>query len=389
MRLAIYVDDIYRRDDGVLSAGLAFPLFAAGLAQELDVTLLGRLDPVPGRTHHVVPAGVEFVPLPHYADLSHPLTVARGIASTLRRFWTVLGKTDAIWLLGPHPLALLVVPLALARCRRVVLGIRQNTRQYALHRYPHRSLARFAFALLEASWRVLARVCPIVVVGPELARLYARAPRLLELVVSFVDKEDIVSEELALGRDYRDEIRLLSVGRLDPEKNPLLLADVLAELAAGGYRVRLIVCGEGPLEEKLRQRLRSLGVADRSEMVGYLPLDDGLLDVYRSSHVFVHVSLTEGVPQVLLEAWAARLPTVATDVGAVAATAGDAAMIVKPRDANGAAEAVRRVVTSPQLRARLIDAGVERLRTRTRDAQLRRLAAWLRAPTSNDERKRR
>ena len=53
-----------------------------------------------------------------------------------------------------------------------------------------------------------------------------------------------------------------------------------------------------------------------------MPIDGGLLDLYRSSHAFLHVLLTEGVPQVLIEVFASGVPVVATAVGGVAEAAG-------------------------------------------------------------------
>ncbi len=386
MRLAIYVDDVYRREHDVLSTGLSFPLFAAELAKELAlVTLLGRLDPAPGRAHHLLPPEVGFVALPHYASLSHPLEVGRGAVATLHRFWRTLGKVDAIWLLGPHPLALLVVPLALLRRRSVVLGVRQNTTEYAAHRHPGNRWAQMAFWLLEFLWRRLARVYPVVVVGPELVDLYASAPQLLDLTISFVGDEHLVSAEQIPQLSYAGQIRILSVGRIDPEKNPLLLADVLARLVGAGLDVRLLVCGEGSLEQRLNERLAELGVADRADLLGYIPVERGLEEIYRSSHVFLHVSWTEGVPQVLFEAFAARLPAVATAVGGVAKIAGDAVILIGPGDADAAAEAVRRIVDESELRARLVTRGVERARAYSRDAQVHRLAEWLQAAVIGGE----
>ena len=49
-----------------------------------------------------------------------------------------------------------------------------------------------------------------------------------------------------------------------------------------------------------------------------MPIDGGLLELYRNSHVFLHVSLDGGFPQVLVEAFASGLPAVATAVGGVA-----------------------------------------------------------------------
>src|SRR5438309_9458426 len=99
MRLAVYVDDVYRRDGKTLSVDLAFPLFIAGLADELDgVTLLGRLDPRSGRGNHVLPHDIDFIALPYYAELGSFTGVARGLTTTLLRFWRALADVDAVWL---------------------------------------------------------------------------------------------------------------------------------------------------------------------------------------------------------------------------------------------------------------------------------------------------
>ena len=80
----------------------------------------------------------------------------------------------------------------------------------------------------------------------------------------------------------------------------------------------------------MEERLRELGVADHADLLGYVPIDGGLLDLYRSSHAFLHVSWTEGLPQTLFEAFASGLPVVATAVGGVPAAVGDAALLVEP-----------------------------------------------------------
>jgi glycosyltransferase involved in cell wall biosynthesis len=167
------------------------------------------------------------------------------------------------------------------------------------------------------------------------------------------------------------------VGRLEREKNPLLLADTLAELRALDPRWRLVVAGEGPLEADLRERLRELGVEDAAELRGYVPIDGGLPELYRSSHAFLHISWTEGLPQVLFESFAAGLPVVATEVGGVPAAVGDAALLVPPGDARRPAEELARVGRDAELRARLVAAGFARVREHTLEAETLRVAEFL------------
>jgi glycosyltransferase involved in cell wall biosynthesis len=374
VRLAVYCDYAYRRDeDGDLWAELAFVRFLVALAGRFErLTLVGRLDPARGRWHHAVPADVDFQPLPHYRSLASPLEPARALVTSLRRFWRLLDRVDAVWLLGPHPLALAFALLAALRRRPVALGVRQDLGAYLRNRHPHARALQMAGGLLERAFRRIARRCPVVVVGSATARRYRQGRRLLTTAISLVSDRDIAPAPLE--RRWDGELRVLSVGRLDHEKNPLLLADVLEQL---GPRWRLVVCGDGPLRDDLAARLRELGVADRADAVGYVPLESGLLDLYRSSHLLLHCSWTEGVPQVLYEAFAQRLPVVATDVGGVRDAAEGAARLVPPGDPEAAARAVEELAADARLRERLVEAGVARAREHSLEASSERVARFL------------
>jgi glycosyltransferase involved in cell wall biosynthesis len=375
VRVAAYTDYVYHRDGDAVYAERAFALFLARLGQDLErFVVVGRLDPRLGTAHYRLPDELEFVGLAHYASLARPAAVAAALPRSLRRFWAVLADVDVVWLFGPHPLALAFAALARLRGRRIVLGVRQDLRSYVRSRHPEGRWIHLIGDALELGWLALARRYAAIVVGPELARRYSRSGRLLELSVSLIAESDIASPEAVEARSYEGELCALSVGRLDQEKNPLLLAEVLAALPEPW---RLVICGEGPLTATLEERLQALGVAERAELRGYVPIDGGLLDLYRTSHAFLHVSWTEGLPQVLFEAFAARLPVVATCVGGVPAAAGEAALLIPPGDAHAAATALERLAADPQLRARLIEAGVERARLNTVDAQCRRVAEFL------------
>jgi glycosyltransferase involved in cell wall biosynthesis len=93
--------------------------------------------------------------------------------------------------------------------------------------------------------------------------------------------------------------------------------------------------------------------------------------------VFLHVSRTEGFPQVLMEAFASCLPTVATAVGGVPAAADGAAVLVPPDDAHAAAEAIERIVADATLRERLVLAGSHRARVDTLEATSRAVVRFL------------
>ena len=125
----------------------------------------------------------------------------------------------------------------------------------------------------------------------------------------------------------------------------------------------------------------AIGLGSAVDLLGYVPNGPALWELYRSAHAFLHVSLTEGLPQVLYEAYAAGLPVVATDVGGVRAAVGEAGLLVPPDDADAAAAALERLRDDEELRGRLVDASLERARAETIEAQLDRIAAFLAAST--------
>jgi glycosyltransferase involved in cell wall biosynthesis len=234
------------------------------------------------------------------------------------------------------------------------------------------ALARGMYLL----FRALARRWPTIVVGPALARQYAHSRALLEVTISLIREDEIVTAE-ADGRDYSGNLVAMSVGRLESEKNPLALADVIAELRRLDPRWRLMICGEGDLRPALEQRVRELGVEDAVEFRGYVPHDGGLADAYREAHALAHVTWTEGLPQILYEAFAARLPVVATDVGGIREAVGEAALLVPAGRPQETAEGLASVGRDAKLRGELVERGIEVVRAHTLESETERVAEFI------------
>jgi glycosyltransferase involved in cell wall biosynthesis len=378
MRLAVYTDDTFREDAAGVSGERSYVRFLTGLRPLVEqLVVVGRLDPHAGRSHYLLGADVEFVGLPYYSSLTRPLEVLRSFTGSARSFWRVLDRVDTVWLLGPYIHAIGFTLLALMRRRRVVLGVRQDLPRYVRSRHPTLRWVHLAADGLELAFRGLARWLPVVVVGPDLADRYAHAPHLLELMVSLVSAGDVLSESEARARTEGPVRRVLSVGRLDREKNPLLLLDTMAALHATDQDWRLVLAGDGPMFGQMQERIEELGLAAVVDIRGYVPIDGELPSLYRSCDAFLHVSWTEGVPQVLFEAFAGGLPVVATDVGGVARAVANAGLLIPPGDPLAAAAALRRIADEPGLRQRLIREGLARVREHTLEAETRRLVEFL------------
>jgi glycosyltransferase involved in cell wall biosynthesis len=379
LRLGVYVDLHWCREGEVVSTDFAFAEFIGGLVDRVgEVVVFGRLDPEPGREPYALPAGVRFVALPHYRNVTDVVGMIRSLRGARAVFAREFSGLDAVWLFGPHPVSLALAPLARRAGVPVFLGVREDFPRYVAGRLPSRGWAWAVPAahLLERAWRRLARTTPTVTVGEALARRYrSRDATVLAAGVSLVSAGDLVSREAALARSWDGPLELLSVGRIEPEKNPLLLVEVLARLPE---RWRLTAVGTGSLREELERRLSQAGLSARAELPGYIPWGSALRDRYRSAHALVNVSDTEGVPQIVFEAHASGLPIVATDVGGVRAALRDGAsgLLVPRRDAGAVADALEQLAAEPELRWRLVEAGLEQAEGETLEAQLARIVAF-------------
>jgi glycosyltransferase involved in cell wall biosynthesis len=398
VRVAVYTDAVYGKTTEGYTAEETFVVFASHLRDHFEgLVLVGRtIDDNADRQagdgslfenanrsdrSHLLRSDVEVAPLPHYHTLSSPVRVLGSTLASFRRYWRVLDQVDAAWLLGPHPYAVAFALMTLLRRRRLVLGVRQDFPAHQRSRHPGRPLIHALALGLELIWRLLAWRRPVVAVGPDLARRYRHARPALASAVSLITADDVVDADTATAKPYDGVIDLLWVGRLDPEKNPLLLVEVLSLLDDDGIDWRLTVCGDGSLAPELANRVTDAGWSDRVTFSGFTPLDE-LHHHYRTAHVLVHLSWTEGVPQVLFEAFAAGLPVVATDVGGVRAATAGAAVLVEPGDARAVATAVERIATDVSLRDQLIIDGLEIAATHTGSHQRAAIAELFAAPSN-------
>jgi len=146
----------------------------------------------------------------------------------------------------------------------------------------------------------------------------------------------------------------LFVGTPQPRKNVARIVE--AFLAATQQRpdCQLIIAGrETPTTRELRQRHRAAFEAGRIIVAGYhMPVDD-LACLYSGCLALVFPSLYEGFGIPVLEAMACGAPVITSNTTALPEVAGDAALLVNPEDTMAIAQAMRRVLDEPDLRAAL------------------------------------
>jgi rhamnosyl/mannosyltransferase len=174
---------------------------------------------------------------------------------------------------------------------------------------------------------------------------------------------------------------VLFVGQLRHYKG---VDDLLRALAQLPPAARLVVAGDGPMRPAWEALSASLGLAERVTFLGLVD-DAALPGLYQSADLFVLPATTraEAFGTVLLEAMAAGLPCVTTDVGSGTAYVvqhGVTGLVTPPRDARALAAALNQLLADPARRARMGAAGRARvLSTFTQDHMLEQVEAIYRA----------
>jgi starch synthase (maltosyl-transferring) len=151
------------------------------------------------------------------------------------------------------------------------------------------------------------------------------------------------------------------VGRLDLQKGVDLLVESAGRWLARVPDCDLLLVGRGPLESRLRERCRAVGIAGRVVFPGWRA---DVPAVLAASRLAVLPSRWEGMPNILLEAMAAGLPVVATDVAGVREVLGPLAdaQVVPPEAPEALTQRIVRLLTDPDHAAKLGQKNRERVR---------------------------
>lgn len=154
---------------------------------------------------------------------------------------------------------------------------------------------------------------------------------------------------------------VLTVGRIAPQKNQRLAVEAVAELLAEDPSWRLVLIGPVTDDAYCRQADQDAAALGGrvTRLPGLAPDAPELVDAYHAADVFLLPSLHEPFGIVILEAWAAGRPVVASRVGGVAGLVRDEedGLLFAPGDVAGCVAALRRLGDDAALAARLAEAG--------------------------------
>lgn len=149
-----------------------------------------------------------------------------------------------------------------------------------------------------------------------------------------------------------DDTVVGSVGWLTPIKGHQYLVEAIAKLKPQHPTLQCLIIGSGPLQEELMKLAADLGVADAVHFLGFTQDVPACL---AAMDFFVLPSLNEGMGRALIEAMAAGLPVVASNVGGIPAVVqeGYTGILIPPGNSAALAEALERYLQSPELAKRM------------------------------------
>jgi glycosyltransferase involved in cell wall biosynthesis len=150
-----------------------------------------------------------------------------------------------------------------------------------------------------------------------------------------------------------EEKVILIVGRLSREKDHSTLLRAVEKLPAT-VNPRLLIVGDGPERARIEQETRQLGLTASITLTGHQPSAE---PYYRIANLAVLSSLSEGSPNALLEAMAAGVPVVATNVGGIPeiVTNQENALLVAPGDVDSMSTAMTRLLMDTALAMRFVE----------------------------------
>lgn len=184
------------------------------------------------------------------------------------------------------------------------------------------------------------------------ARVIVHGVDLTASSVALVDRHRTRTEVRAELGVPGDDLIVLTVANLRPEKGYDTLLDSARLIVDMGLPVRFLSVGRGSEEQVMADYHRTLGLGDRFTFLG---LREDVLRLLMAADIFVLPSRQEGLPIVLMEATSAGLPIVATAVGGVpqVLTDGVDGLLVRPNSPSDLAAAMARLIGDPALRERL------------------------------------
>jgi glycosyltransferase involved in cell wall biosynthesis len=153
---------------------------------------------------------------------------------------------------------------------------------------------------------------------------------------------------------------VLYIGTIEPRKNLHRLVAAFAAVAAEDAEIGLVIVGKmGWMMDSLSRTVEQWGLLSRTIFTGFIP-EEEKPSFFAACEIFVYPSLYEGFGLPVLEAMACGTPTITSNISSLPEVAGDAAVLIDPRNVDELAAAIRALLADQPMRQELRRRGIER-----------------------------
>lgn len=214
---------------------------------------------------------------------------------------------------------------------------------------------------------VMRRMKKILTVSRKSASLLEQwgvPPGSIEVIPNAIETDKLLPESYQPDAAVNRRIRIVAAGRLSYEKGyDVLLGAISLLVSQGDTNFQLAIYGHGPEEARLRKQTEQ---RELHEYVFYAGFVDDIMPVFKAADFLVLPSRSEGMPNVILEAWSQKLAVVSTAVGGVPEMIehGISGLLAEPDSPDKLAEQLSRAISNRGEMIRFGEAGYNLVRHR-------------------------
>ena len=195
----------------------------------------------------------------------------------------------------------------------------------------------------------------VIAVDSETANEVAKYNKHVRIIGNGINIEKF-DRQVPIPKEYKNDIKILYVGRLIQRKGAHLLIEAFSKLPKKiKENASLFIIGEGPMKSELILKTK------KQENINFLGYVENIVPYLVHSDIFVLPSLYEGLPFTILEAMASKCAGISTTVGDLTSrfTNNRELIFVKTNDSGALAKALSMVITNNELRKKISHNGYE------------------------------
>ena len=313
------------------------------LFEQTTILITRKSSPCPAGALPLVGHNLIVTPLdePRGNGLLRKLHLLLWLPRHIRTLWKSIRKADAVHALVPGDVGLIGICLSLLQKKKLFV------RHCGTWGKPDTVFDHLTFWLLE---KIANNRNIVFATGGGEKPPSPKNPNIKWIFSTTLTDKEI--SEIKIAKPWRpdDPLRLVNVSRLSKGKNIKAVIEAMSALLDSGLDVYLDVVGDGEERENLEVLVNTLQIGNRVVFYGTIPHKD-VLELLSKSHIFVFPTrVNEGFPKAVLEAMAAGLPIVSSNVSVLPyLVSSGCGVILQNTSPSSISHAIKDLIAEPKL----------------------------------------